>query len=1118
MGVDLASLVLAVDSTQVDKGASALDRLAQAGSGASSSSQTFALAGLAVAAAAATAAAATIALTKQAIDAADAMNDLHLKTGLAFSDLAAYDLLARQSGSSIDGVAQGIKFLGKSITDNRKELIDLGVTSADTGVALGQFADLIARISDPALKTTLSMKYLDRAGVELIPTLSGGSAAIDEARRQTQRYGELLERTAPQADRFNDLLAVLATRSKEVGFAVADKFLPLLSAIAENSITASDGVSNLDDALDPLVEVFKVVTALGGNVAFVLRAVGTEIGGMAAQAAAVARGDLVAFVAIGEAMTKDAEKNRTAFDAWEKKILAVGTAAAEAGEVGAAGIKKLTKAEEDALRTSEERAKAEKKAVEESAKIHADAVKAADSFVAAIKKEVDTYGMSEAEKKRYEATTLSLTLTKGKEREAFLRSAEAVIAADVALKGLSAEARIHNDIVTQFIEEDDKANKKIEDGIKSLRTKIESTNEETLALVLTADQLREHLILRELEKSGLDASTEAYKRMDEQLRKATDANTQAKAAKKAADDVTAEWKRMTDDIERALTDALMRGFENGKDGGQAFVDSIKNYLKTAAFKIAVQAIVNPIMGAMSSVLSAPGSTGSSVTSMASGANALSSLSMTPFANAGGSFAYSSAGQAMGLSGAAWEGSSIKVLTESGQVLQGATQFLDSYGGYIMAAYQLSQGNYGAAAGGAIGAYFGGPIGSMIGSTIGSALFGDGGGEDPHNNAQVSGYEFALSRSGAVGVPNADYVPGPTSLVAGPTSGAGWWADNMVLSSAQIAAINQQVALTFAQGDALARMLGIDPSVINSASVDSRSAGVAATGYMQGYFSSIEQAFTALSASIATKIIPNLSAFQQSGESLAQTASRLAEEFAFTNQVAAMMGREGAAVFGDNSLKGRDELVQMLGGLTGATNTLGSYYQNFYGASEREADAKGNIANTLRAIGIVDLPDTREQFRALVEGQDLATESGRSMYATLISVSEAFAGTTKAIDDTAFALESMLSTNQFKTRQDYLYAKVTGTAPPAYASGGDHPGGWAVVGEQGPELRNMSPSRIYSNSDSKALFDTSELQAEVAALRADLRAIGATLARTGKRTIKTLERWDSDGLPAERTLV
>ena len=68
------------------------------------------------------------------------------------------------------------------------------------------------------------------------------------------------------------------------------------------------------------------------------------------------------------------------------------------------------------------------------------------------------------------------------------------------------------------------------------------------------------------------------------------------ASAKIAKDQQKAWDKFADDIERSLTDSLMRGFESGKGFGKSFVDSLKNTLKTAALKVVVQAMVDPIMG------------------------------------------------------------------------------------------------------------------------------------------------------------------------------------------------------------------------------------------------------------------------------------------------------------------------------------------------------------------------------------------------------------------------------------------------------------------------------------------------------------------------------------------
>jgi len=86
-----------------------------------------------------------------------------------------------------------------------------------------------------------------------------------------------------------------------------------------------------------------------------------------------------------------------------------------------------------------------------------------------------------------------------------------------------------------------------------------------------------------------------------------------------------------------------------------------------------------------------------------------------------------------------------------------------------------------------------------------------------------------------------------------------------------------------------------------------------------------------------------------------------------------------------------------------------------------------------------------------------------------------------------------------------------------AEGGSFPGGWRLVGENGPELERTGPSRIYSNKDSKALLNMSEVVTAINGLREDLNAIGYAVAKNTGKSAKIQDRWDVDGIPAERTL-
>jgi phage-related minor tail protein len=88
----------------------------------------------------------------------------------------------------------------------------------------------------------------------------------------------------------------------------------------------------------------------------------------------------------------------------------------------------------------------------------------------------------------------------------------------------------------------------------------------------------------------------------------------------------------------------------------------------------------------------------------------------------------------------------------------------------------------------------------------------------------------------------------------------------------------------------------------------------------------------------------------------------------------------------------------------------------------------------------------------------------------------------------------------------------------YASGGFHPGGLRLVGEEGPELEVTGPARIWSARETKEILAggaaTSE---EVRALREELRAIGSALARNTMETAQLLRRWDGDGMPEVRSV-
>ena len=102
--------------------------------------------------------------------------------------------------------------------------------------------------------------------------------------------------------------------------------------------------------------------------------------------------------------------------------------------------------------------------------------------------------------------------------------------------------------------------------------------------------------------------------------------------------------------------------------------------------------------------------------------------------------------------------------------------------------------------------------------------------------------------------------------------------------------------------------------------------------------------------------------------------------------------------------------------------------------------------------------------------------------------------------------------------------------PGYAAGGDHTGGWRIVGENGPELEATGPARIFNAGQTRDLMarlgspadNSAALTAEVRALRQEVAALresnsreNLAIAKQARNGTDLLDRWEAIGLPKER---
>lgn len=976
------------------------------------------------------------AFVKSTIDAADNLNDLSQRLGVGVKQLAGYQLAAQQSGTSLESVAKGIKALSTYAAQNGDSLKKLGIDTKDADKAMVQLADVFAALPDGMQKSALATKIFGKAGQDLIPLMNGGSAAMQKAQDTARVYGERMSALAPQADKFNDTMSELKLGTAAFGLSLTSAVLPVLNTLADELNASQKGSTDAASGFSLLAETLKTVVVFGANVGYVVKQTGVELGGMAAQLNALAHGDVQGFKAIREAMVNDADAARKKIDDFSEAVLNARAATSQFNS-GAQMGPPLTADTAERIRQQLMGQEAAAKAAEASDRAYQSLMKTLREKLALEEAEAKNgQPLSDAQKTRVDMEA-KLDEVLGKSNPKKREAAEALIQ-------MLAATQANNDANAAWLKFQQDADNANRDRLQKITDQADALELEAQTYGLTKSQIEQTTVARLEEARAIvlakGATDEQLKALDEEIaarKRVVDAMATIEAkdtAKKQADEAAKAWEKFADEINQSLTDALMRGFEDGKSFGKNFVDSLKNTLKTAALKIVVQAIVNPVTGAISgangggvlgNLISGGGIGGGSsaaslFTSASSIWNAISPDSLG--SNAYSSFAGGQLGKFLGLSTAGtapvYEGGQlVKAGTGSGiggTTLTSTGQMVADFLPYVPAIAKLVQGDTKdaavTAAGTYIGSLFGAPyLGSLIGGWFGAKSVQN----DPHNNPAYAGLILSLDKNG-IGA-------GSTTIVGGPTSGKGWWGEDRGLSAAQRAAINAMSLLTFAQGDALAKRIGVDPALAANASISTADAGMRVG--LGRSFASLDEAMTALSNSIIKNIIPNFADIQKSGETLTDMMSRLTQEFDFTESIARMQGKSGSALFGN--ITNRDSLVQLFGGLGGAQTSIGNYAGNYYTQAEQVALGKANISATLKGLGISDMPETRAQFRALVDAQDLTTDAGRRMYASLIAVSDAFAGITQSADDAAAALAANLRADQFKTRADYVFAQKTG---------------------------------------------------------------------------------------------
>ncbi|MFV5212691.1 hypothetical protein ACLIIZ_03050 [Azonexus caeni] len=273
-------------------------------------------------------------MVKNASAAADELSKLSQRTGVTVQSLSALNYAASLNDASIQELGNGIKGLSNKMLAAQSgskeaaavfDALGISVTKSDGTLrsvdsVLLDVAEAFAKMEDGAGKSAIANKLMEEAGIRLIPMLNNGRDGLSSMAQEAELLGKTMERLAPFSVELNDNITRLNTQQQTFAATLAMATVPALNEVAKEILGASKETALFDLAAGAAKTTIETLAIVGANVAFVFAGVGREIGGIAAQMAALASLDFKAFSNIGDMMKEDARKARAELDAFEKRV------------------------------------------------------------------------------------------------------------------------------------------------------------------------------------------------------------------------------------------------------------------------------------------------------------------------------------------------------------------------------------------------------------------------------------------------------------------------------------------------------------------------------------------------------------------------------------------------------------------------------------------------------------------------------------------------------------------------------------------------------------------------------------------------------------------------------
>jgi hypothetical protein len=956
-----------------------------------------------------------------AIDAADHLNKLSQRTGVAIEALSQLQFTAKIADVSADALTTGIKKLNVSIAEGlggdkaKVEMFrNLGITLTDASgraktadKVLLEMAGSFSTAKDGSAKVAYALGLMGKAGDEMIPMLNGGTQAMADMMAKADRLGLTISKEFGwKAEAFNDNLLILRSSSDKLAIALGGGLVDGLGAVAQKMVDATEKGGKLAGIIAGINEVgnqlfnweahqeMKPIIALKSDIANLRAQLNAPVGDMFGQMDGIRKKLEEKTVELQTALAKyyrltdgSAGAGRGSVnpalvkpsqDSELKALTGGGAAADKAKSAVDAIIKSINEkiaADERELklgRTMTEYEKVETKAMSDLAEVKVAVTEAEKRLVA---QRLEKLRVDELAKEQVANEIKGI-----KELNKFLLDQDAELAAD-------AKART---------DERDRVNKSIADQTRALRdnndmlqlegSMVGATDRERqialgnlkieLDLKHQIKALNDNLILGEAERAKAIAEATANANLEKQG-----------VAMRANLD---EFQRVWGSIDQTAHDVWVNIFDSGSNVFKKLGQTLKASLLDLLYQMTVKKWIFQIYASITG--GASGMAGMAANGVVQGG--ASSLLGSVGSSMGGSFLGAGASATMQnglISGFGANMTNIGTLMEGGSYMTA----LSAAAPYIAAIVAVV---------------------ALIASSLGGETRSGG----QYNNGKLitnpSGGEIGGTAAGDASKITADSI-NATLAVIGSSSRL-----TNFMTGVESSTEGKGFAYaggTLNTGGVFGQGWGASFDKTGNLGYMTNRGDLTPEEAMKKFTTELKQ--STLQAIQAATDVPDSIMKLLKGKNFDTMAdAELDPILTAVNNVIIGVAQFRAAMelLPFEKLRGQSfDFAASLGDLSGGMDkfltNLGTYYENFYSPAEQRAQTVRNIANTINAAGGGVTEDqigsmTRETFRQIVDGIDLSTEAGRTLYAAMMSVSGAFASITPVADAASGAVADVVS--------------------------------------------------------------------------------------------------------------